>query len=101
MKGRKGEFLSIWESSGDPQQRGQGLAALVLFIALVHVEGDELSILRQNKRFKKALAVDPELGKNFNALRKARNIDKRRNPNFKDFREGFYRAWKTFGIKLR
>ena len=87
MKGRKGEFLSIWESSGDPQQRGQGLAALVLFIALVHVEGDELSILRQNKRFKKALAVDPELGKNFNALRKARNIDKRRNPNFRDFRE--------------
>ena len=101
MKGRKGEFLSIWESSGDPQQRGQGLAALVVFLALAYVEGEEVSILRQKKRFKKALDVDPDFVKKFYKLRNIRNIDKRRNPNFKDFREGFYRAWKTFGMKLR
>jgi hypothetical protein len=101
LRGRKGTFDSIWQASGDPAQRRQGLGVLILFVALAKVNGDDPKIRRQRKRYAKVLEIDPQFGEHFNRLRKIRNSDKRRTPSFEEFREGFYRAWRLFGVKLR
>ena len=101
LNDNKGTFKSIHSGSANKGLRGQGMSALILFVSLGLLKGTESCITKQIKRVNRAFEIDPLFGHNFYKLRSIRNIDKRRNPNFKDFREGFYRAWKTFGMKLR
>jgi hypothetical protein len=101
LNDNKGTFKSIHSGSANKGLRGQGMSALILFVSLGLLKGTESCITKQIKRVNRAFEIDPLFGHNFYKLRSIRNIDKRRNPNFKDFREGFYRAWKTFGVKLR
>ena len=101
LKGEKGTFRSIYRGSANEGLRGQGMAALILFVALGLLQGKHPSIAKQIKRVNKAYEIDPLFGQHFYKLRDIRNTDKRRDPNFENFREGFYRALKTFGTKLR